>query len=99
MESRDNGEVSRSPAGDLGFRQTTTAISSLHEAWFHTLDEYVIDTPLNEVLLPLLRNCFFGGAVYAVLLLQRVIASRSLPISPASSPKSRSPDSRARRLI
>jgi hypothetical protein len=63
MEPRDNGEVSRSPVGDLSFRQSTTAISSLHEAWLHSLDEYVIDTPLNEVLLPLLRNCFFGGAV------------------------------------
>jgi len=43
----------------------------LNEAWCHTLDEYVIDTPLNEVLLPLLRNCFFGGAIYALLLLQK----------------------------
>jgi hypothetical protein len=71
MEPRGNGEVSRSSDGNLGFRQSTTAISSLNEAWFHTLDEYVIDTPLNEVLLPLLRNCFFGGAVYALLLLQK----------------------------
>ena len=58
MEYRGNGEVSRPRAGDLCYRQATTAISSLHEAWFHTLDEYVIDTPLNKVLLPLLRNCF-----------------------------------------
>jgi len=71
MEPPGNGEVRRSLSGDLRFRQTTAAIFSLHEAWFHTLDEYVIDTPLNEVLLPLLRNCFFGGAVYAVLLLQK----------------------------
>jgi len=70
MVPRDNGEVNRPPAGDLRFRQATAAISSLHEAWYRTLDEYVIDTPLNEVLLPLLRNCFFGGAVYALLLLQ-----------------------------
>jgi len=71
MEPRGNGEVSRSSDGNFGFRQSTTAISSLNEAWCHTLDEYVIDTPLNEVLLPLLRNCFFGGAVYALLLLQK----------------------------
>jgi hypothetical protein len=71
MEPRGNGEVSRSSDGNLGFRQSATAISSLNEAWFHTLDEYVIDTPLNEVLLPLLRNCFFGGAVFALLLLQK----------------------------
>jgi hypothetical protein len=71
MELRGNGEISRPPVGDFDFRQSTAAVSSLNEAWFHTLDEYVIDTPLIEVLLPLLRNCFFGGAVYAVLLLQK----------------------------
>ena len=71
MERRRDGEVSRSLDGNLGFRQSTTAISSLNEAWVHILDEYVSDTPLNEVLLPLLRNCFFGGAVYALLLLQK----------------------------
>ena len=71
MEPRGNGEVSRPRTGDLRFRQTTAAISSLHEASLHTLDEYIIDTPLNKVLLPLLRNCFFGGTVYALLLLQK----------------------------
>ena len=71
MEPRGNGEVSRSSDGNLGFRQSTAAISSLNEAWCRALDEYVIDKPLNGVLLPLLRNCFFGGAVYALLLLQK----------------------------
>ena len=71
MEPRGNGEVSRSSDGDFRFRQSTTAISSLNEAWLHILDEYVIDAPLNAVLLPLLRNCFFGGAIYALLLLQK----------------------------
>ena len=71
MGPRGNGEVRRPRFGDLRFRQSTAAVSSLNEAWFHILDEYVIDTPLNEVLLPLLRNCFFGGAVYALLLLQK----------------------------
>jgi hypothetical protein len=47
------------------------AISSLNEAWCHTLDEYVGDAPLNEVILPLMRNCFFGGAIYTLLLLQK----------------------------
>jgi hypothetical protein len=28
------------------------------------------DCPLNEVILPVMRECFFGGATYAVLLLQ-----------------------------
>jgi len=59
MDPRGNGEVRRPRFGDLRFRQSVAAISSLNEAWFHILDEYVIDTPLNEVLLPLLRNCFF----------------------------------------
>jgi hypothetical protein len=52
-------------------RQTTPPILSLNEAWLHTLDRCVIDSPLNEVMLPLMRNCFFGGAIHAVLLLQR----------------------------
>ena len=29
------------------------------------------DGPMNEVILPLMRNCFFGGALHAVLLLQK----------------------------
>jgi len=71
MERLRDGKVSRLSDGDLRSGQSTAAISSLNEAWFRTLDEYVIDTPLNGVLLPLLRNCFFGGAVYALLLLQK----------------------------
>ena len=27
--------------------------------------------PLNQVILPLMRDCFFGGAIYALLLLQK----------------------------
>jgi hypothetical protein len=46
-------------------------ISSLNEAWFHTVDKCAINTRLNEVMLPLMRNCFFAGAVHAVLLLQK----------------------------
>jgi len=70
MEPRGNDEVSRSSDRNLGFRQSTAAISSLNEAWYRTLDECPVNTPLNEVLLPLLRNCFFGGAICALLLLQ-----------------------------
>ena len=47
------------------------AISSLNEAWCHTLDQYAVDTSMNEVILPLMRDCFFGGAIYALLLLQK----------------------------
>jgi len=51
--------------------QTDGLISSLNEAWLHTLDSCVVDGPLNEVILPLMRNCFFGGAMHAVFLLQK----------------------------
>src|SRR6516164_4066422 len=71
MEPRDGGEVSGHPSGHLSSRQTRDAISSLNEAWLHTLDEYVIDTLLSEVILRVMRACLFGGAAYAVLLAQR----------------------------
>jgi hypothetical protein len=64
----DDGGVGRLPPR-LG--QSTGPISSLNEAWFHTLDRCVGDGPLNEVILLLMRNCFFGGAMHAVLLLQK----------------------------
>ena len=57
--------------GDLRSRQSITAISSLNEAWCRTLDEYAVDIPLNHIILPLIRSCFFGGAIYALLLLQK----------------------------
>jgi len=71
MQYRGGGEVSGRPSGHLSARQTRDAISSLNEAWLHTLDEYVIDKPLSKVILPVMRACFFGGAAYAVLLAQR----------------------------
>jgi hypothetical protein len=51
--------------------KTVNTISSLDEAWLHTLDRCVGDRPINEVILPLMRDCFFGGAMHAVLLLQK----------------------------
>jgi len=71
MGLRDDGEVSKLPSRDPRLGQTTGPISSLNEAWFHTLDWCVIDSRLNEVILPLMRNCFFGGAMHAVFLLQK----------------------------
>ena len=71
MQPRDGGEVSGRPSGPPSSRQTRDAILSLNEAWLHTLDEYVIDTPLSQVILPVMRACFFGGATFAVLLAQR----------------------------
>ena len=71
MGLRDDGEVSKLPPGNPRLGQTTGPISSLNEAWFHTLDSCVIDSPLSEIILPLMRNCFFGGAMHAVLLAQK----------------------------
>jgi len=71
MGLRDDGEASKLPPGDPRLGQTTGLISSLNEAWFHTLDRCVTDSPLSEVILPLMRNCFFGGAMHAVFLLQK----------------------------
>jgi hypothetical protein len=36
-----------------------------------TLNKCVTDTPLSESILPLMRGCFFGGAMHAVFLLQK----------------------------
>ena len=57
--------------GDLQLKQTTLPILSLNEAWLRTLDRCIFDCPSSEVILPLMRNCFFGGAMHAVLLLQK----------------------------
>ena len=56
---------------DVQLRQTTLPILSLNEAWLRTLYRCVFDYPSSEVILPLMRNCFFGGAMHAVLLLQK----------------------------
>jgi hypothetical protein len=70
MGPRDDAKESSLPPEDPRLGQTTGPISSLNEAWFDTLDRCVCDSPLREVILPLMRNCFFGGAMHAVLLLQ-----------------------------
>ena len=57
--------------GDFQLKQTTLPILSLNESWLRTLDRCVFDCPSSEVILPLMRNCFFGGAMHAVLLLQK----------------------------
>jgi len=71
MDTRDNSEVSKLSPGGYPRRQAAAPISSLNGAWLHALDKCAIDTPLSETILPLMRNCFFGGAVHAVLLLQK----------------------------
>jgi hypothetical protein len=67
---REDGEVNKLPPDDPCPLQTNSSISSLNEAWFHVLDRCVIKLPLSEVILPLMRDCFFAGATYAVLLQQ-----------------------------
>ena len=71
MESRRVDGVSRHPSEDLLAKRSTATIYSLNESWLHTLDEYVIDTPLSQIILPMMRGCFFGRAIYAILLLQK----------------------------
>jgi hypothetical protein len=71
MGLRHDGEVSKLRPEDPRFEQTTDPISSLNEALVHTLDRCIIDSPLSETILPLMRNCFFGGAMHAVFLLQK----------------------------
>jgi hypothetical protein len=68
MDARDDGEVSKLSLGDSPRRQAAAAISSLNEAWLNALDNCVIDNPLSRVILPLMRSCFFGGAMHAVFL-------------------------------
>ena len=71
MDLRDEDEKSKLPSRDPRLGQAPGPISSLNEAWFHTLDTCVTDSPLSELILPLMRNCFFGGAMHAVFLLQK----------------------------
>ena len=70
MGLREENEKGKFPSENPRLGQTTVPIFSLNEAWFHTLYRCVIDSPLSEVILPLMRNCFFGGAMHAVFLLQ-----------------------------
>jgi hypothetical protein len=65
------GKVNELPPGDPRRAETNAPILSLNEAWFQTLDSYVVNFPLSDVILPLMCNCFFAGATHAVLLLQR----------------------------
>ena len=71
MDLRDNGEASKLPAEEPRLGESNSSTSSLNEAWIHTLDRCVIEGPLSKEILPLMRNCFFGGAIHAVRLLQQ----------------------------
>ena len=71
MGLHNDGHISKLPPGNPRLGQTTGPISSLNEAWLHALDRCVVDMPLSKSILPLIQNCFFGGAMHALLLLQR----------------------------
>ena len=71
MGLRDDSKVANFSPEDFQLGQAPSPISSLNEAWFHTLDRCPINIRMSEVILPLMRNCFFAGAVHAVLLLQK----------------------------
>ena len=71
MSTREDGEVNKSPPGHPSRLQTSGTISSLNEAWLNVLDKCVIKLPLGEVILPIMRDCFFAGATYAFLLQQK----------------------------
>ena len=66
----DNDKVNRL-SQDHCRAQSNTLIRSLNDAWLHTLDSCAVNFPLSDVILPLTRDCFVAGAIYAVLLLQR----------------------------
>ena len=96
MDARDDGEVSKPSLGDPRLRQATAPISSLNEAWLYALDKCAIGTPLSETILPLMRNCFFGGRCTRSYCCRRVMAISWLPILPASLWKNRSRDIQSR---
>ena len=71
MSLREDGEAGKLLPEDPRLRETSDPICSLNEAWVYTLDNCVIDSPLSGVILPLMRTCFFGGAMHAVFLLEK----------------------------
>lgn len=70
MSAGSGDKVNKPLLENPQLRKTPDLISSLNEAWAQTLDRCVVDTPLSRLILPLMRKCFFGGAMYAVHLLQ-----------------------------
>ena len=68
----ENGKQNKFPSRDPPLAETAGAISSLNEAWFHSLDRCVTDSPLGEIILLLMRDCFFGGAMHAGSLLMQM---------------------------
>lgn len=55
-------EVNELSPGDPCRAETNGSISSLNDAWFHTLDSCAVNFPLSEVILPWMHDCFVAGA-------------------------------------
>jgi hypothetical protein len=56
----ENGKQNKLPSRDPPLAETASAISSLNEAWFHTLNRCVTASPLGEMELTR-----FGGRFVA----------------------------------
>jgi hypothetical protein len=54
-----------------GLGERSGSISSLNQAWSRVLDQCLIENPIDDAMLSLMRNCFFSGAALAALLLQK----------------------------
>ena len=55
----------------LNREEGSGAICSLNQAWSRVLGQCVIEHPIDDAMRSLMRNCFFGGAMLGVLLLQK----------------------------
>src|SRR5215469_11288616 len=71
MSIRDRDGVTKCLPRDPQRVRSNTPISSLNDAWLQTLDSCAGNFPFGDVILPLTRDCFVAGAIYAVVLLQR----------------------------
>jgi len=81
MGLHEDGEARKISPGDLQLGQASGSICSVNDAWFHALNKCITDSPLSESILPLMRSCFFGGAMHVVSLLHEghgdIAAARS----------------------
>jgi hypothetical protein len=69
MDLPDYDKAGKVPPRDPRFDRQTAPVRSLNEAWLDALDRCAADTLLKEVTFPLMRVCFFCGAMHAVFLL------------------------------
>jgi hypothetical protein len=87
MGIRNNGEAEERASSDPRLEQATGSICSLNEAWLNMLDRCFIDSPLSEVILPLMPSAFLAERRTRFSCWTRGMAVRSLPILLPSSGK------------